>query len=150
MGNDQLNIRDIYIPKGVDIFPLAYGWYVILIGVVALFFAIKLSVWALKTSKKRFALRELKNIDTDKPVDAAIKMSNLLKRICKIKHKDATTLYGKDWIDFLNNTSRLPTDKNAMELLAYAPFMDKNSSKFSKVDAGNLKEFCKMWIGDNI
>ena len=150
MGNGQLNIRDIYIPEGVDIFPLAYGWYVILLVIFALFFAIKFWVWAFKTSKKRFALKKLKNIDINEPVEAAIKMSNLLKRVCNIKHKDATVLYGKEWVEFLSNTSKMPADKSAMELLAYAPFMDKKNSKFSKVEANNLKEFCKMWIGDNI
>ncbi len=150
MGNNQLNIRDIYIPEGVDIFPLAYGWYIILLGAIALFVLIKFALWGFRTSKKRFALRELKGINVDEPVDAAIKMSVLLKRICNIKYKKATILYGQEWIEFLINTSKLPADRYILELLANAPFMDKKNSKYTSLDASNLREFCRLWIGDNI
>lgn len=150
MGGSQLDIRDIYIPKGVDVFPLAYGWYVMFLGLIVLFVLIRFGVWAFKKSRKRFALRELKNIDIDEPVESAIKMSSLLKRICNIKYKEATVLYGKEWVGFLTNTSKLTYDEKALELLAYAPFMDKKNSKYSKQDASNLKEFCRAWIGDNL
>jgi len=143
-------IHDIYIPDGVSIFPLAYGWWIILGGIVAAFFLIKFILWSIKTSKKYYALTVLKNIDTTSPVDAALKMSELLRRICNIKYKKASALYGKDWIDFLNEKSSYKISGDTANLLIYAPFMDVKNNTYQAKTAAELKDFCKNWIGVNL
>ena len=44
-------IHDIYIPDGVSMFPLAYGWWVILGSIIAAFFLIKIILSEAKTMK---------------------------------------------------------------------------------------------------
>jgi hypothetical protein len=131
-------------------FPLAYGWWVILGGIIIAFFLIKIILWSIRTSKKKYALNTLKNIDTNSPVDAALKMSELLRRICNVKYKKASALYGKEWIDFLNEKSSLKISGDTANLLIYAPFMDITNKTYKPETASELKDFCKNWIGANL
>lgn len=148
--NNQPEIRDIYIPEGVSLFPLAYGWWVIIVGLICLIFLIKFISWSIKTSKKHYALNRLKKIDTSNPIEAAVIMSDLLRRICNIKFKEAAVLYGQDWLAFLNTkTSCKISDKEA-NLLIFAPFIDKKSTEYTEETARKLKEFCRHWIGANL
>ena len=147
--NNLPEIKDIHIHDTVSMFPLAYGWWVILLLVVLLFFIIKLVLFIIKTSRKYYAFKELEKLDSLTEIEAIIGISNLLRRICSIKYKNATSLYGKDWIDFLtkNNNS---LSKEASDLLIYAPFMNKDTTNYNSTNIKELKSFCKKWIGDNL
>lgn len=142
--------RDIHIPDGVSVFPLAYGWWVILFAFIFLIAATRLVLWAIKTSRKHYALKTLKEIGINNPVEAAIKISELLRRICIYKYKEANVLYAQEWIDFLNTKTRFKIDGSAAKLLEYAPYMDINDKTYEAADAETLKEFAKQWIGANI
>lgn len=142
-------IKDIHIPDDVSIFPLAYGWWVILFALLCLYFLTKAILFIIKTSKKYYALKELSNLDDLDNVTAVIGVSNLLRRICSVKYKNAKVLYGKDWIEFLTSKG-IPLSKEASDLLIYAPFMDKKSKKYNPKNIEEIKNFCKKWIGDNL
>ena len=143
-------IRDIHIPEGVSLFPIAYGWWFILLGLIGAIILIKLIALTIRTSKKIYALKQLKNINTDKPVVAAIKFSELLRRICHFKFKDASALYGEDWIKFLNDHTSHKIADDCAKLLIYAPFMNIDDKSYSSQTAEKLKTFCKYWIGANL
>ena len=143
-------IRDIHIPEGVSLFPIAYGWWVILLGLIGAIILIKLIALAIRTSKRIYALKQLKNINTDKPVVAAIKFSELLRRIRHFKFKEASALYGDDWIKFLNNHTSHKIADDCAKLLIYAPFMNIDDKSYSPQTAEELKAFCKYWIGANL
>ena len=148
--NSPVEIRDIQLPLGVDMFPIAYGWWIVLLGIVLLLIIARLIVWGINTSKKHYALKELKNINTDNVIDGAIKMSLLLRRICNIKYKNASVLYGKEWVSFLKTHTKTKIDDKSAELLIFAPFINDNNNKYSSKDAENLKQFCNSFIGDNL
>ena len=143
-------IRDIHIPEGVSLFPIAYGWWVILLGFIGAIILVKLIALAIRTSKRIYALKQLKDIDTDKPVVAAIKFSELLRRICHFKFKEASALYGDDWIKFLNGHTSHKIADDCAKLLIYAPFMNIDDKSYSSQTAEELKAFCKYWIGANL
>lgn len=143
-------IRDIHIPDGVSLFPIAYGWWFILLGIICTVLLIKLIALAIRTSKRIYALKQLKNINTDNPVVAAIKFSELLRRICHFKFKEASALYGDDWIKFLNDHSSHKITDDCAKLLVYAPFMNSEDKSYSPQTAEELKAFCKYWIGANL
>lgn len=147
--NNLPEIRDIHIPDTVPIFPLAYGWWVILASLICLFLLINVILFIIKTSKKHYALKELEKLDTMNDIDAVISISNLLRRICAVQYKNAKILYGKDWTDFLTSTG-ISLSKEASDLLICAPFMDKNSKKYDPLNVEEIKIFCKKWIGDNL
>jgi len=148
--NNLPEIRDIHIPDGVSLFPLAYGWWVILLAVILLFVVIKLIMWSIKTSKKHYALKKLKQIETKNPVTSAIEISELLRRICTVKYRNASAFYGKEWIDFLNSKTSHPLSQNAAKLLMFAPFMKDNDKTYDYKTAEELKTFCQIWIGANL
>lgn len=148
--NNIPEIKDIHYPDGVSIFPLAYGWWIIFIGLVLLFFVIIFVKRFIKTSRKYYALKTLEKIDTSHVISSAIDISNLLRRICVLKYKEASTLYGKEWAEFLIKKTSIPFDVKAKDLLIFAPFINKDTTKFSETDAQNLKIFCKKWIGENL
>lgn len=148
--NNLPDIKDIHIPNGVSIFPLAYGWWVILSVVVLCVILWWVISMAFKTSRKYYALKRLEKIDTSSPVSAAIDISNLLKRICLFKYKEASALYGKEWITFLNQHAKHLLTESAANLLMYAPFMNNQSDTHAKEDADEIKHFAKLWIGANL
>lgn len=142
--------KDIHIPDGVSVFPLAYGWWIILFAFILLIVAIKFFLWAIKTSRKYYALKTLKKITTHNPIEAAVKISELLRRVCIYKYKSANVLYAQEWIDFLNSKTKLKISGPAAKLLEYAPYMDINNEAYKQKDAEIIKEFAKQWIGVNI
>ena len=148
--NNLPQIHDIYVPENVSIFPLAYGWWVILYAIIGFVFLIKFILWSISTSKKIYALNRLKKITTDEPINAAIMMSELLRRICTVKYEEAQSLYGQEWIDFLNSHCSIKLSTGAAQLLIYAPFMNKNDSLHGSNVTAELKSFCKQWIGANL
>ena len=148
--NNLPEIHDIYIPDGVSVFPLAYGWWIVLLSIICLFILFKFISWSIRTSKKYYALNKLKKIEVESPVDAAIKISELLRRICNVKFKTASVLYGDEWINFLNDHTSQKLSEQSAKLLVYAPFMDKKDKLYNAQTASELKEFCKNWIGANL
>lgn len=148
--NNPVEIRDIQLPVGVDIFPLSYGWWILIISIVIAFLCVKLLLWGIRTSKKYYALKELKSIDTTNVVETGVLVSLLLRRICNVKYKDASVLYGEEWLEFLSKRTKAQLSKGGGELLLYAPFMSVDEKKYSTDDACNLINFCKAWIGDNL
>ncbi len=148
--NNLPEIRDIYVPDSVSFLPLAYGWWIVLAIIIFSFLFFKLFLWITRTSKKYYALSQLKKINTSFPVVAAVQMSDLLRRICNLKFKSASSLYGKEWIDFLNNHSTKKISGDVANLLIYAPFMNQNNASYDEKTVVELKTFCHHWIGANL
>ncbi len=150
MQDNLPELRDIHLPTDtISLFPLAYGWWVILsiiIGAVVLFFAVRC---LLKKSKKRYALKLLSQVQNE-GLSAAVKMSEILRRICVYKYKNAAALFGKDWIDFLNGHAKYKLEGKAADLLRDAPYIGSQSSVYNQEDVKELYLFCKNWIGDNL
>lgn len=147
--NNLPEIKDIHIPDTVSMFPLAYGWWVILVLIIGLFLFIQLVRFIIRTSKRYYALKELKNLDLLVGIDAVIGLSNLLRRICSIKYKNASSLYGKDWVNFLTSEGRC-LSADAANLLINAPFMNRKTKKYNQKTIDELKTFGRKWIGDNL
>lgn len=149
--NDNLpELRDIHLPQGVSLFPVAYGWWLVLAGIILILLMIQFALYLRRYSKSRYALKLLRNISTANAVYAAEQMSEILRRICVFKYKGATTLLGKDWLDFLNAHSKQALDGRPAELLINAPYIQQDSQTYTPEDAKVLQEYCQKWIGDNL
>jgi len=85
----------------VSPFPPAYGWWVILGSVLLLLVLTELFLIIRRKSKKRYALYLLQHIPQDNIAAAALQISEILRRICVFKYKEAAALLG--W-NFLINT----------------------------------------------
>jgi len=149
---DQLaGLRDIHLPDGgVPFFPLAYGWWSVLLALVGGYFAWVYLNKLWRASARLYARRILNSIKEDTNLAAAVKISEILRRACLRKYPDAVALVGDEWIEFLNQKAKYPLDKQAAELLKNAPFMAESEKSFDADDMRRLWDFCYDWIGDNL
>lgn len=150
MNGNLPELRDIHLPDGVSPFPVAYGWWLILAGIILGVLAVQFILYLRRYSKSRYALKLLRNISTLNAVYAAQQMSEILRRICVFKYKDAAILAGQDWIDFLNKHSKEKIQGPLAELLVNAPYIPEEKSSYSSDDAEKLRNFCQNWIGENL
>ncbi len=150
MQDNLPELRDIHLPDGVSAFPIATGWWLCLAGIVLLFLLIQFILYLRRYSKARYALKLLKEISAKNVVEAAKEMSEILRRICVFKYKEAAALLGTDWIAFLNKNSKTPIEGKSAELLINAPYIPKESSTYSVENLEDLRRFCQKWIGENL
>ena len=150
MDDNLPDLRDIHLPNdAIPFWPLAYGWWLL----AALFVGIIASIWLFRLwrrkSKKHYALKMLANLDI-RQTTSAIKMSELLRRICVYKYPLAATMFGQDWIDFLNNHCRAKLMDKAADLLINAPYAGPHTTVFDGKVVAELRGFCQTWIGENL
>lgn len=148
--NNLPELRDIHLPDGVSAFPPAYGWWVILTGILGGLLLFYIILLLRKKSKKLYALHLLNNIYCNDTIASAVEMSAILRRICVFKYKDAATLSGEEWLKFLNSKSKAQISGKAAELLLNAPYIPSNSKGFERKDIVAIRKFCREWIGENL
>ena len=151
MMDNLPELRDIHLPlEKISAFPPAYGWWLIVLviaGLIALYYA---AVVIRRTSAKIYARYLLKNLQNKNTLLTAVKISELLRRICIRKYPQAVGLSDKEWINFLNAKTKHPLQEKAAELLKNAPFMPQDSLLFEADDVKDLWNFCYHWIGENL
>lgn len=150
MQDNLPELRDIHLPEDVSIFPLAYGWWVILLGIIVLVMLIKIFLYIRRKSKKRYALKLINAIPENNPVLAAKQASEILRRICVLKYSQAATLYGQEWLDFLHQHCRQKLKEAEAGLLLNAPYMSLEAKGYGKQEVKDIKQFCISWVGENL
>ena len=106
------DLRDIHLPGAVTLWPLAPGWWLILVALLALALGVHLYLRARRRSLKRAAVRELDGIETSFSSSGdvaclALSLATLLRRvaIARFPRRDVASLHGSDWSRFLVRTS---------------------------------------------
>lgn len=144
-------LRDIHLPsEEISIFPLAYGWWMVL-AIVILLIAIYMQVKQIRRlSAKLYAKYLLKNIEKDDSLAAAIKISEILRRICIIKYPQAVALTDAAWIDFLNSKVKNKIKGKTAEILKNAPYMPVEKQTVYANEIKKIRQFCYDWVGENL
>ncbi len=150
MPDNLPELRDIHLNDGVSVWPLGYGWWVIVAGIVLMFIAVKFIIYLYRQSKKLYALRLIKNISAKNIVMAAAQISEVLRRICVYKYPQAVALSGKEWKKFLSEHCRYNIDDKIYNLLINAPFMPEDAKEYTPRDLDMLRDFTLAWIGENL
>ncbi len=105
-------LHDIQQGKPIGIWPLAYGWYLLIIGISCSVVALSLLArHAYKARKpKQLALKRLKALEAlylkdPNPSDMAYQLTVLLKRVCFAYYprEKIASLYGKEWQHFIGD-----------------------------------------------
>lgn len=144
-------LRDIHLPKeGISIFPIAYGWWLVLGAVVALILLFLLIKALRKQSKKLYARYLLNRYAKEDTLASAVAMSEILRRICLKKYPEAVAFSGGEWTDFLLKKSKSGLSKSAIILLQTAPYRASDDASFTKDDISQLRKFCFAWVGENL
>ena len=141
-------LRDIHLPPESFGFPLGYGWGIFLLGIVLVFLSLFVVRKVHQKSKKIYALMLL-NKAFDNDLKSAKNVSEVLRRICLYKYQEAATLFGREWISFLNAHSKSQISGEAADLLIYAPYLPENKAP-KKESYEKLRLFARQWIGENL
>lgn len=127
--NPLEQLKDIHLPQEVGLWPLAWGWWVLIVLVLA-----SLSytmVWAIKRHQKRLAMRQtikslesLQNTNSDWPQQ----INSLLKRAAMVYFPTGSVegLHSHAWVEFL--VRHLPQSKQKE---AKSCFTDLQNSLYS-------------------
>lgn len=153
MGENVLPLRDLHLPEPVSWWPLAPGWWVLLV-LLALLLGYGLYRAYLRrrhNAPRRFALRELARYESDylehrNPVVLGKQLSELLRRgmLAYARRDEVAGLTGEAWLAWLDRGMPLPyfhTDggKSLLQL----PYRDLEGD-FSDVDIDALVSAVRM------
>lgn len=141
---DLSGLRDIHIPVKPDFWPLATGWYILIILII-LFFLITYILWKIYQNKPLpYALKELEKIQRN-PENDLKSLSQLLKRVAMAKYgrKEVALLTEDSWQDFLLSAApNILTEKQAhlLAFVIYAPQRQTNDKTLYK----NARQWIKF------
>lgn len=145
-------LRDIHLPPAISDFPIAYGWWVLLVlGLTVIATVIYLIIkHRQKTAVKRMALALLdqhyKEYKADKNDGLFLQQCNqILKRYCLNHYPHAVSLSGPNWANFLicySQKTKFSDDViNAISVGLY----QKNCS----YNSDDLYQACRSWLKNN-
>lgn len=112
-----LPLRDLHLPEPVGWWPLAPGWWILLLLVTALLaYGLLLAYWRWRhNAARRHALRELARYEADylqhrNPVLLGKQLSQLLRRgmLAYAPRDEVAGLTGDAWLDWLDRGMPLP------------------------------------------
>ncbi|WED43041.1 DUF4381 domain-containing protein [Legionella cardiaca] len=133
MADAQLltQLHDIHLPAAIGWWPLAPGWYVLIISLLLLagiFFAYSYRRRGYGRAKRE-ALQLLANLQNEYRQHrnsqlSSMKISELLRRVALVyfPRQQIASLQGNEWIEFLNTTSKKIDFYQVSELLLQVPY----------------------------
>ncbi|KTD22740.1 Uncharacterised protein [Legionella lansingensis] len=152
MADSQLlkQLHDIHLPHVVGWWPLAPGWYVLLVVVV--FVAAMLTYLGYRRHAnlrpKKEALRLLASYEKEYMQEknsqlSSIKISELLRRVALVyfPRSQVAGVQGRRWLDFLNATAKGVNFDEVSDLLLELPYQSA-----SRVDLKPLFDLARAWI----
>ncbi len=148
--NAELPLRDIHLPGGVSWWPVAPGWWLILVLIIM----IAMIIWAVRVNKTRRLLRkqalsELQQIELaysqhQNSRQLASDCSALLRRVCisRFARTDVAGLTGEAWLQFLNQHHNTAPFKDDIAIaLLQAPYQ-----KEFAFNSQSLLSSCRAWL----
>jgi hypothetical protein len=152
MGNEALlaQLKDIHLPQRIGWWPLAPGWYFVLIIVVICIGELLYVCYKhyKNTRVKKQALVLLQGYVSSyehhqNASQLCADIGALLKRVSLVYYPRAKVagMYGADWVDFLSQTSHGIDFKSIQHLLLVTPFQSKATDDIRPLIVG-----AQRWI----
>jgi aryl carrier-like protein len=153
MNPEDLLLRDIHLPDPVSWWPPAIGWW-LLVGAV-LVAAVTMASWWRRRQVRRNAPASIARLELVRLRAEWLEhgdarclvndLSNWLRRagMSITSRKQAASLTGSDWLDFLDELAGEPvfSDSNG-RLVAEAPYQD-----LANPDGEEMFTLCERWLG---
>ncbi|MBA5763738.1 DUF4381 domain-containing protein [Vibrio sp. 404] len=133
-----LPLQDMALPQIPDWFPLAWGWWASLAGIVLIF---ALLLFYLRWKKKRLAPKKtaLHLIPKEKPA-AALELVRQVA-LCYYPREHIAQLTGKDWYIFLDSQVSTPIFEQN-----YEQWQSVLYSKEAILNSEQLVQDCYQWV----
>ncbi len=147
------NLQDIHLPGEVSGLPLAPGWW--LLGLALLALLVGVGWWCYRKYKRQLYRRqacqllnsmEIKQQSVDKQVQA---INALLKRVAlhAYPHKDLAGCHGQRWTDFLQSSApQLHQPPAVAELLQTGPYRSPQSLAADTDSLDDCYCYSRLWI----
>ena len=112
-SNSLANLKDLQLPEAVSVFPLAPGWYGVIIIMVLLMLA--LSYWQMRRlahQRKVASIVELLTLieqqNSSSGTQLLAEVAILLKRVAREKfpEQQPQNLFGEPWLQFLDSSGK--------------------------------------------
>jgi hypothetical protein len=102
MSAAQLVLRDVHVPASPPLWPLAPGWWLVIVGVLLIFGA--WLAWSTQRKRRRAAWVRLFEhaLTPGSPAERVAAMSELLRRAARRVEPQADRLQGDAWLRFLD------------------------------------------------
>lgn len=137
--NDSiLPLKDMALPQVPDWFPLAWGWWASLAGIVVVF---AIFLFYIRWKKKRLAPKKtaLHLIPKEKPA-AALELVRQVA-LCYYPREQIAQLTGKDWYTFLDSQVAIPVFEQNYELWQSVLYR-----KQTVENVDELVQHCYQWV----
>jgi len=153
----QLPLRDLHLPDAIGWWPLAPGWWFVLLLTAVV---IGYGVWRAferwrHNAPRRYALRELARYEAEyrkhrNPVTLGKQLSELLRRgmLAYAPRDEVAGLTGEAWLSWLDNNMPLPYfHTEGGKSLLQLPYRDPDGD-FSDVDIAALVSAVRMRLSE--
>ena len=141
------NLNDIIVPDAVGFFPLAPGWFIVILLTLALFFHFAFKAYGRyqRTLYKREAMKELESYSTDSR-DEILALLTLAKRvgIAAYGRDQIAKLSGESWWDFMEEYSKVKINKGLRSELS--DLLYDASKQYENTQYITVKEMVTLWI----
>lgn len=126
---DLSHLKGLHVPPSPDIFPLAIGWWLVILLLVVLMMGALYLFYRWRFSTKRYVKRrfdEIANLSDARSV--LLGLNTLAKQVAIALYgrSKVAPLYEKEWIDLLNSTGSNIFSKEYVDLLQKSMYAKEN------------------------
>ena len=151
----QLQLQDIHTPEPVSIWPLAPGWWLLLVLVVLTAILIKyiqhrwLFTWQTKRQLKQHAQQAIMRSYQDWQEHRDISrycaaLNTQLKRYCRCVAPEALPLTGENWVDWMQTHSAARFTNEQRLAFTAGPYLPPK--KLDSINADSLRDASLHWL----
>lgn len=150
MNKPSLPLEDIILPSAISFWPLAWGWWLLIIIVCAAFIAV--GWWLskrLKLKRKQQQAERLliKNTEHLSGTALFIAVNTWLKIQAGDAYPQAQSLYGKEWISFLNESANQSVFSDQQtQALSQGLYQQQTLENTIQCEASELQKSALLWL----
>ena len=148
MNADLSQLKDIHVPLTPSAWPLAFGWWALVLIALIVLMAACVFLTLYWTGIRRATWREFKQLErlSDKAYLPAV--NRLLKRVAIHQKRETASLYGAQWFAFLNKTKGVHFTQEDVAL--FGKRLYNGSAKMSSAQRKRIHRCAAVWLKHNL
>lgn len=150
MNKPSLPLEDIILPSAISFWPLAWGWWLLIIvfcvvvTVLGLWLSKHLKLKRKQQKAERLLFTSTQNLTGTK---LFIALNTWLKIQASDAYPQAQSLYGKEWISFLNESANQSVFSDQQtQALSQGLYQSKTQESSIECEASELQKSALLWL----